>query len=146
MARERGDRKCTMKLKPTGMQEVYFLVADTNDNPILDGNDNVQVVEGVADNKGRQKTVTKLEGGSVVDGTKEVVTPGTPVPLHAGYPCRSVLVVAKTTNTNTVFIGDGTPVMPFSAGKGVSLAVDNLNRVSIDATVAGEGVYWLAEV
>lgn len=71
MTRERGDRKCTKKLKPLGMQEPYLLLVDANNDPILDANGNVQVIEGIADDKGRQKTVTTLTGSMLEEQLTE---------------------------------------------------------------------------
>jgi len=84
---------------------------------------------------------------ALIDGEKTSNTPGTPVALVAeSTSCKSVIVVAKTDNTDVVYIGGETPKIGFSAGKGVSISIDDLAKVYIDPAVSGDGVDYLAEV
>jgi len=86
---------------------------------------------------------------TIVDGSKDVVTPGTAVQLSAtSVPIGRVVVTSKEENTGLVVIGDstvvaaqatrrGTPLTPLST---MDLTVDDLNKIYIDAEKAGDGV------
>lgn len=87
---------------------------------------------------------------SVGDGSKTVTTPGTAVTLAAAQPCSEVVVTAKTNNVGIVVVGGSSVVAaegsrrgtPLGAGDAMSLEIDDLSKVYIDATNAGEGVTY----
>jgi len=84
-----------------------------------------------------------------------VTVPGTPVPLVGSQIfVKSVVIQANPTNTDYVYVGDGT-IQNFglSPGKSVEIHGDNmdngtsgkldLNTIYIDALVGGEGVTFM---
>lgn len=85
---------------------------------------------------------------SIKCAIQTVTTAGTRVQLP-NYPCREVTVIAKKTNTGSVFIG-GSDVS--SSVYGVQLAVNesftfsisNTDIIYIDSSVSGEGVSYVA--
>jgi len=81
-------------------------------------------------------------------GKKTVTTAGTDVALAASTPAKWVTVQAYRANTANIAVGaagvdataatgDGVTLAP---GESITLPVDNLADVFIDATVNGEGV------
>lgn len=89
---------------------------------------------------------------NVRDGLQNVATPGSAVQLAAASTrCEEVTVMANLGNTDVVTVGDSTVVgaasgrrgIPLAAGVSVTLALSNLNKVWLDAVVAGEGVSFL---
>lgn len=83
-------------------------------------------------------------------GVKTVTTAGTDVVLAASTAAKWVTVQAQTDNTGYVAVGasgvdatvaTGTGVL-LAAGETITLPVDNLADVYIDATVSGEGVRY----
>ena len=103
--------------------------------------------------------VTLLPGSAVIGkidhtttglghGSKNVTTAGTDEAIAASTPAKWVVLFARTTNTNYIAVGGagvdatlatGTGVL-LAAGDKLTLAVDNLADVFIDALVSGEGV------
>jgi hypothetical protein len=91
-----------------------------------------------------------------ITGQKVVTTSGTPVRL--GYRKLSnaapLLIKAKAGNTGTITVGSssaaalntGDDFYSLSAGEGMTLLVDDLNDVWLDATVSGEGVEYATEL
>lgn len=83
-------------------------------------------------------------------GVKNVTTAGTDEALAASTACKSVTIMAKTTNTGVIAVGttgvdatvgSGSGVLLF-AGDTISLNIANLSTVFIDSTVNGEGVRY----
>ncbi|HSF80932.1 MAG TPA: hypothetical protein VLA49_06840 [Anaerolineales bacterium] len=87
-----------------------------------------------------------------LSGQKTVTTAGTAVALGSQQIAGPLLVKAKTTNTDLVYVGnDGAGDVsssngfPLAAGDVVILAhVGDLANVYVDSAVNGEGVAWLA--
>ena len=89
--------------------------------------------------------------GTISDGRKTVAAPGTPEALSPVLlPCSRVDVQALSTNTGVVVVGGATVVAAAGTRRGVALAanqvfsfsIDNLAKVFLDVTVAGEGVSY----
>jgi hypothetical protein len=95
--------------------------------------------------------LTTVSTGQVV-----VAVPGVRVQLHAGLPCVVVSIAARSTglvegessNVGWIYIGgagvtsaNGRILEP---GDVIDMAIDNLNRLYIDADVAGDGISYLA--
>ncbi len=82
----------------------------------------------------------------VAQGRKAVAAAGTRVQLDS-VACKSAIIKALPANTGKVYVGDSTVAaangFPLSAGEGFALAIDNLNRLYIDADVNGEGVAYI---
>ncbi len=89
-------------------------------------------------------------------GQKNVATAGKPeqldaMPIPNGY---ALVIIAKPGNTDNIYIsGDQSSVSDslrrFDAlqpGLAVTLHVDNLSAVWVDAAVSGEGISWMVEV
>lgn len=87
---------------------------------------------------------------ALTDARKIVPTPGTVVALAASTPCKWVTVSALLSNTDQVNVGGsgalatsgGSTGTPLSAGSSVTIPVDNVSKVFVDARVAGEGVSY----
>lgn len=86
---------------------------------------------------------------SVNHGSKNVTTAGTDVPLVASStPCKSVTVMARSTNTSAIVVGGSGVDATLGTGNGVllyaldaiTIEVDDLADVYIDSLVNGEGV------
>ena len=88
---------------------------------------------------------------SIGHGVKTVTTAGTDVALVAtSTPAKVVIIQAQTDNTGAIAVGGsgvdatvatGTGILLY-AGDSVTLEVDDLADVYIDATVNGEGVRY----
>jgi len=83
-------------------------------------------------------------------GVRTVTTAGTDVALAASTTAKIVIVQSQTDNTGLIAVGGsgvdateatGTGIILY-AGDTVTLPVDNLADVYIDATVSGEGVRY----
>lgn len=85
-------------------------------------------------------------------GQKAVTTSGTEVQLVASStPCSSLVVKALAANTGKIYVGSNSSVttsngFELNAQESVSLDVDNVQDVYIDAGVNGEGVSWIAVI
>lgn len=88
---------------------------------------------------------------NVSDGRRLVTTAGTRVQLSAtSVPCKSVAITAMPANTGIMVVGGSTVVgttasrqgVPLSPGDTISLDIDNLNKIYVDATQSGEGVTY----
>lgn len=81
---------------------------------------------------------------------KTVTTAGTPVQLpdNPVEDSQTIVVKAKSANTGSICVGNSsanalqsaTLHFKLAAGAGISLKVDNANRIWIDTTINGEGV------
>lgn len=89
---------------------------------------------------------------NIGDGFKVVTTAGTAVALATSTPAKWVTLQAYRSNTENIAVGasgvdasatagTGTGVT-LAAGESITLPVDNLADVYIDATVNGEGVRY----
>jgi len=108
-------------------------------------------------NTGITNVDTKLGNRtSFVTGFITVTTAGTPVqgPNIAVAPGKAVVIAYHPDNTGKIGIGNssananlstGTPFILSGAGQAVSLMVDNLNRIWVDASVNGEKVMYIVE-
>jgi len=108
-------------------------------------------------NTGITNVDTKLGNRtSFVTGFITVTTAGTPVqgPDLAVAPGKAVVIAYHPSNTGLIGIGNssananlstGTPFILSGAGQAVSLMVDNLNRIWVDASVNGEKVMYIVE-
>lgn len=94
--------------------------------------------------EGRQK-VQVMPGSSIGSGTQTVAAAGTPVQLTTtSTPILSVAVKALHGNTGMIYVGGpDSQDCVLDAGEPVSMDVDNLTDVWIDADVNGEGVSYL---
>ena len=85
---------------------------------------------------------------TIGDGRKIVTTGGTAVALAASTECYKVDITAETSNTNEVVIGGSTVVaaeatrrgVPLDPGATLTLHIDNLAKVYVDAVTDTEGV------
>lgn len=117
----------------------------------------VKVTHGVAGTAGDASAsnplpVANYPGTTTIgDGRKVVTTSGTAVTLAASTTCREVTITALSSNTGTVVVGGSTVIaaastrrgVPLAAGASITLAVNDLASVYLDATVNGEGVSFL---
>lgn len=92
--------------------------------------------------------------GTVATGQQSVSSPGTAEALNDGTPLRvpnnaSVAVRANSDNDGTVYLGDETVDSAtggiLAAGESLTLAVDNVATLYIDADTAEDGVSWIVE-
>jgi hypothetical protein len=89
--------------------------------------------------------------GNVRDGRKLVTTAGTAVTLAAtNTPCMKVEITALESNTDKVVVGGSTVIAALLSRRGVpldpsqtlTLYVEDLLSVYLDAVVSGEGVSY----
>ncbi len=78
-------------------------------------------------------------------GSKSVTTAGTRVELKADTVCRAVIITANAANTSYIYIGDNAVsstvfMKKILAGDEFYVAIDNLNKIYLDAAVNAEGV------
>jgi len=84
------------------------------------------------------------------DGRKVVATAGAREALASLTPATIVIITAETDNTSYIVIGGATVVAalatrqgtPLNPGDSITLEVDNLADVYLDAMVNGEGVTY----
>lgn len=97
----------------------------------------------------RAAVYTTHPATSLGDGRKTVTSGGTAVPLVASStPCFWVTITAETDNTGVIAVGGSTVVaalgtrrgLALAAGASVTLSINDLANVYIDATVNTEGV------
>ncbi len=83
-------------------------------------------------------------------GVMTVTTAGTDLVLAASTACKIVIIQAQTDNTNPVAVGatgvdatiaTGTGILLYP-GEVITLEVDNLTDVYVDALTSGEGVRY----
>jgi len=105
----------------------------------------------VYDENGDQITNFGGSGNSSFgDGNKTVTTAGTSVQLSSSsVPAKKITIQAKSANTGSIYVGSST----VSATRGIellptgtiTLSVNNLNLIYIDASVSGEGITYIYE-
>jgi len=87
---------------------------------------------------------------SASSGQTNVTTAGTRVALGASTAILGVVIRAKLTNTGLIYVGDSGVTSSngyiLDRGSAVTVGVDNLADVSIDSSVSGEGVSYLAAI
>jgi len=92
---------------------------------------------------------TRRTAGSIGTGRKTVTTSGTEVQLVASStPCLEVTIQAELDNTNVVVVGDVNVVaalatrqgIALSPGESITLVIDDVQKIYIDAITNGEGV------
>lgn len=92
--------------------------------------------------------------GTVIDGTKTVITAGTRVQLSTtSVPCKRVFIQARDNNGGTIVVGAITCVAALATRRGAALFssqgdwfnVNNLNLLYIDSTNSGDKINFFAE-
>lgn len=92
---------------------------------------------------------------NIETGQDTVTTAGNAVQLNGGTSISvpdgaSVAVRANSDNTGTVYIGDSTVSASTgfekTPGDGVSINVEDVSSIYVDADNSGDGVSWLVEV
>jgi len=85
------------------------------------------------------------------DGRRVVATAGSRLALIAAHtPAKVVIITAETDNTGVIVVGGTTVVatlasrqgIPLLAGDSVTLEINDLIKVYLDATVTGDGVTY----
>jgi hypothetical protein len=111
----------------------------------------MMLIPGVADGVsiGGVVTTSEVLPTSVSHARVAVTTAGTRVQL-ALFSCKAVVVKALPTNTGVIYVGGSTVSSAdgfvLSANESVSLDIDNVNHIWIDAEFSLEGVTWMANV
>lgn len=93
-------------------------------------------------------------GTSLLCGRKTVASAGTAEALASATTVREVVITAETDNTGYVVVGPSTVVAalatrkgtPLAAGDSVTLEINNLSKVYVDAVVSTDGVTYTAVV
>lgn len=85
---------------------------------------------------------------SLNTGMVSVATAGTRIQFSS-QACSQIIVIAKLSNTGSVFLGGSTVSstnygVELKAGASFALPINNANLLYIDATVNGEGVSYVA--
>jgi len=80
-------------------------------------------------------------------GQKTVLSSGIRVQLHKDMPGRVFCIKALASNRGIIYVGrEGTASQSgfeLSPRESITLEIDNLDKVWIDASVDGEGVCWI---
>ncbi len=87
---------------------------------------------------------------AIKHGVKTVTTAGTDVVLATSASAKWVVIQAQTDNTGVIAVGEAGVDATVATGNGVALAageslsipVEDLSTVYIDATVSGDGVRY----
>jgi hypothetical protein len=98
--------------------------------------------------------VTVVSGGTgfsfIGSGKKIISTAGVKETLvSSSTPCKEVLIMALPDNTGEIWIGDNNVSASSKIGivlyknDAVSIQIDNLQKIYLDATVDGEGVSYI---
>jgi hypothetical protein len=81
---------------------------------------------------------------AILAGEKVVALATTAQAIAVPTACSSVIVQAKTTNTDVARVGNATTQhFELSPGQSVGLAASDLSHVYVDVAVNGEGVNYL---
>lgn len=84
---------------------------------------------------------------TIYNGKKTVTTAGSRVTLASSQACKSVCVKALQTNSGYIYVGDSfvssTTGFQLLPGDTISLDISNLNTVTIDSSVSGDGVTYI---
>ncbi|MCG7217357.1 hypothetical protein [Paenibacillus mucilaginosus] len=110
-------------------------------NPVTDTFEALQGRDGASD--------VNLKGSSAIkDGVISVSAPGVRVQLP-NIPCREITVIARKNNTGTIYVGSETVSASSFAAEldkkdAITLPVSNASMLWIDASVAGEGISYVA--
>jgi len=93
-------------------------------------------------------SVTPSGYSSVTEGQKDITLAANPEALAASQACKKVIIVAKESNTGTIWVKstvtNNTLGRPLLALQSETFEVTNLNLLFLKATVDGEGVTFLA--
>lgn len=81
------------------------------------------------------------------NGKTTVTSPGSSVQLASSTSTSSITIKALATNTGTIYVGSSSVSsangFQLAAGDTLSLDLNNLNKVYLDASVGGEGVTYV---
>lgn len=94
--------------------------------------------------------VLEEEPSTVHNGQQSVSTAGTAEALNGGtsLTVKSITIKADGGNGGNIYVGDSSVTSSngfvLSSGESVSLAIDDVSTVFIDADNSGEGVSWVA--
>ena len=85
---------------------------------------------------------------NVQSGQKDVTTAGTAEALTStSTTCRAVAIKAKSTNTGNIYVGNSGVTSSngfiLRGSESITLDIDDVSKVYIDASVSGEGVSWI---
>jgi hypothetical protein len=94
------------------------------------------------------KQVNPFTGQTIGDGSATVVTSGSRIRLSStSTPITAVMVIAKSGNTGTIWLGGSTVAVnrgrPLLALQAETIQINDLNKVYIDADTNGSGVTFL---
>ncbi len=98
----------------------------------------------------KRKQSENVPAGGVVNGQNTVASAGTAEVLASDTTVRSVTIRAHTGNTGEIFVGDlnvsSATGYILSQGEQISLDIDNLIKVYIDAATTADGVSFIGVV
>lgn len=85
---------------------------------------------------------------TIYNNHKTVTTAGTAEALAASTAVKSVVIRALLSNTGVIYVGDSSVSssngIELQAGDAITIEIDDLAKVYLDASVSGEGVSYLA--
>jgi len=150
MAKTRDELLTTPKGQIVGKHQLYALLVDDAGAAILDAAGNEQVIEIKAGTDGKIQTSSTVVGSlaNLEGALADVATVGERVRLP-DIPCREITVIAKDTNTGSIYVG-GSDVAPTKYGVKLkaegsfTFPVANANQIYIDSSVSGEGISYVA--
>jgi hypothetical protein len=98
-------------------------------------------------NSGTTISVNINPASIIGNGKTTVITAGTSVQLASSTAIISVTIRALASNTNKIYVGSSSVSsangFQLSPQESISLEIDNLNKVWIDADTNGEGVTYI---
>lgn len=98
----------------------------------------------------QEKTLGELEGLYAYYGQKKVNNAGTPERMAHKKRTKSIVIIAESTNSGTIYVGDegvgmDTAGAKLRAGESVTMDIDLMKKeIWIDATSDGDGVTFVA--
>lgn len=85
---------------------------------------------------------------NIKHGKKTVTASGTAEALSTSFSCSQVTIKALAANTNNIYVGNSavetTDGYVLDAGEEVTVLIDDLSKVFIDADTNGEGVTFIS--
>ena len=124
-------------------EETRVLGSPTKD--ILAQEETLQEIRDILGPGGDPTNVIVEPTTGINDGNQVVAVAGTRVQLSiVSVTCKGVIIQSLSTNTGLIFIGGITVSnangVELTAGESVSVDIDDLNKIYLDASVNGEGI------
>ncbi len=119
-----------------------------NSSPFMDANgDDARAMVGEDGRLDIQVNATIATPSTIRNSKTTVTTAGTRVVLAASNTIQAVVIQAVQSNTGTIYVGDSsvssTNGYELIAGQAIGVAIDNLNKIYIDASANSQSVTYI---